>query len=71
MENPGGGSNAVNKVQERHFKMECHRDAMKKMDDLQSQIKNDKIRQCIQDEYRGEDSELRVGIAASGTLCYL
>ena len=37
---------------------------MKKMDDLQSQIKNDKIRQHIQDSYRGEDGELRVGIAA-------
>ena len=46
--------------------MESHKETVSKMDELQDQIKNDKIRQYIQQKHRGSDSELRVGIAAPG-----
>ena len=44
---------------------------MDKMDELQCQMKNDKIRQYMQKNCRGEDSELRVGITAPGMLIML
>ena len=50
---PGCGTHAVNKEQERYFKMDENKETMKKVDELQKQIKNDKIRQFIQLRHRG------------------
>ena len=51
---PGCGTHAINKEQERYFKMDENKDTMDKCDKLQKQIKNDKIRQFIQLRHRGK-----------------
>ena len=66
IEDPGCGSHAVNKVQERYYKLEEHKSTMEKMEELQTQLKNDEIRHYIQANYRSADAELRVGITAPG-----